>query len=126
MRRYLRLAHDAGSARKARVFVRSFLAMSDRSFSDPDSAVLVVNELVSNALMHTSSQDGPIGLSLALDGTNLHVEVRDHDPHPPRTQPIRVAYGHGRGLQVVEELAGGWNWAPVFSDGKRVWCDLDP
>lgn len=125
-----RLPNELASAGRARAAVRGFLAEQHVATPQVDAAVLVVNELVTNALVHARAGGG-IVLQVAVDGAGLHVEVEDGDPVPPLARPepgseLRLG---GRGLEIVEQVCARWGWAPAGHDrlsGKRVWCDLGP
>lgn len=80
--------------------------------------VLVVSELVSNAVRH-----GPGGVRISLDvvatSDTLHVSVTDlGGGFDPEDQ-----VGLGFGLSIVDTLAR--EWGVVTTDGYcRVWCEL--
>jgi CheY-like chemotaxis protein len=114
------LANDVESARVARAFVRETL----RSWGvdEPlDDALLVVSELVSNAIVHARSS---CELRLGLSPVIVRVEVVDGgdgtpDPLPPsRTRP------HGRGLNLIDAVASAWGVDPQTSGGKVVWAEI--
>jgi hypothetical protein len=102
----------------ARAFVQQVCA--DWQLALPDEtqlarAVLLANELVTNAVVHTHTD---IRLRLELRGDRLHVGVRDGDPWLLRlVSPDTEAEG-GRGLWLVEQLPrpGGVHHHP--SGGK--------
>jgi anti-sigma regulatory factor (Ser/Thr protein kinase) len=86
----------------------------------PDG-VLVVSELVTNAVQHGS---GPVHVRI-VDGASVRIEVtdarpverleaRDPDPDDPR----------GRGLFLVEALADAWGVADAPNGGKVVWAEF--
>jgi anti-sigma regulatory factor (Ser/Thr protein kinase) len=85
-----------------------------------DDALLVVEELVANALDHARSRFDVV-VRLA-DGV-LHVSVRDRSTGVPRVQPFDPHAARGRGLQLVETLS--WRWGcDAHADGKTVWAEL--
>ncbi|WP_165865650.1 SpoIIE family protein phosphatase [Vallicoccus soli] len=87
-----------------------------------DSALLVVSELVTNAVLHTGE---PCRLVLAReqDGRVLRIEVHDDSTrHPSPREASDDALG-GRGLAIVEALAQDWGVSPQ-GEGKAVWADL--
>jgi anti-anti-sigma regulatory factor len=88
------------------------------------SAVLVVSELVSNAVRHAGT---PLEVAVALRGEHLHLSVRDRSPSPPRparVDPDLTALSEGgRGLYLVDFCSTAWGTTPT-SDGKVVWAML--
>ncbi|GAA1090265.1 MULTISPECIES: ATP-binding protein [Kitasatospora] len=84
--------------------------------------LLVVSELLSNALLHGGS---PIELTLVRDGPSARVEVFDGGPGSPAPrEPPEAANGPGgRGLHIVDRLSTGWGVVP-HHHGKTVWADL--
>jgi anti-sigma regulatory factor (Ser/Thr protein kinase) len=117
------------SAALARDFTRAALrhwGMSDRG----DVAILIVSELVTNALRHAvlSTQwmpgEHPITLSLLRGDHDLLCVVMDPASSVPvRKTPDAAAEG-GRGLQVVESCSASWGWQPADGGGKVVWALL--
>jgi anti-sigma regulatory factor (Ser/Thr protein kinase) len=90
-----------------------------------DSAVLLVSELVTNALRHGG---GPQKLSVDIDDGGVTVSVSDSSVSPPLERDLHeTASGilpeNGRGLILVAALADDWGWAQE-SSGKRVWFRL--
>lgn len=94
-----------------------------------ETLVLVVSELVTNAVVHTGC---PAVLRLILPvgadapSAALRVEVADasHDAPAPRHAGPDADATNGRGLELVELLCERWGWYPDGS-GKRVWCEID-
>jgi anti-sigma regulatory factor (Ser/Thr protein kinase) len=82
------------------------------------SAILLVDELVANAVLHAA---GPVEVRARLDAARLHVEVADGSPQPPRLRDPDVG---GRGLRIVDALAAAWGVTPAEGDGKAVWFEL--
>ncbi|MER5428178.1 SpoIIE family protein phosphatase [Streptomyces sp. NPDC002588] len=109
------------AARQARRFTRRSL----RSWGVPqdamDTALLVVSELVTNALVHT---DGPVRLDLTLIAERLRVAVTDASPRTP-VKPAHLGWEStgGRGILLVEAMSDAWGTLPV-SGGKQVWCEV--
>ncbi|GAA1352431.1 ATP-binding protein [Streptomyces beijiangensis] len=86
-----------------------------------DVAVLLVSELVTNALRYAS---GPIGVRLVrLDQGDLLVEVSDPLPDPPRERTSGPEDEGGRGLQLVACSAQRWG-TRCGRTGKTVWFEL--
>ncbi len=96
-------------------------------WADPDqvdSAVLMVSEMVTNVLLHT---DGDALLVAEISGERgarrVRVDVSDSsDELPHRRSPGELA-SSGRGLVLLELLAGRWGVDPR-GDGKSTWFEL--
>ncbi len=86
-----------------------------------DTALLVVSELVTNALVHT---DGQVRLDLTLLNHRLRIAVSDTSPRTP-IKPTSIGWEAtgGRGILLVEAMSATWGTLPV-SGGKQVWADL--
>ena len=122
------LAPLAESARRARDFTRAALRGWGMGNLD-DMAVLVVSELVTNALRHAvlSGQwmlgEHPITLILLRRDAYLLCMISDPvSSGPVRVSPDAAAEG-GRGLQIVESCSARWGWHPTAT-GKVVWALL--
>ncbi|MGY0062452.1 SpoIIE family protein phosphatase [Streptomyces sp. LZ34] len=103
---------------------RRFTARTLRSWrvaEEADMVLLVVSELVTNALVHTQ---GPVRLDLTLAGDRLRVAVSDSSPRSP-AKPVLVDWEStgGRGLLLVEAMSSTWGSVPV-SGGKQVWSEV--
>ncbi|MCX3061705.1 SpoIIE family protein phosphatase [Streptomyces beihaiensis] len=103
---------------------RRFTARTLRSWKVAhmtDTVLLVVSELVTNALVHT---EGAVHLDLMLTGDRLRVTVRDTSSRTP-VKPVIVDWEStgGRGLLLVEAMSAAWGSTPV-SGGKQVWCEI--
>jgi two-component sensor histidine kinase len=84
-----------------------------------DDLLLVVSELVTNALRHGR---GDIGLRVTFDGERVAGTVSDDGHgfayHP--TGPDPTSHG-GRGLNLVGQLTTRWGLRPASSD---VWFEM--
>jgi anti-sigma regulatory factor (Ser/Thr protein kinase) len=89
-----------------------------------DDALLIVSELVTNAVRHG---EGDIVLGLDLRPDRVRIEVRDDgaglpvvpSEHPPTDRPA------GRGLLIVAATAADWGIERTDGDsGKTVWAEL--
>lgn len=101
---------------------------------DPDAPiaetlVLVVSELVTNAVVHTGC---PAVLRLSMPVSDaapggvfdlVRVEVADASRTAPAPRHATGDATNGRGLELVELLCDRWGWYPDGS-GKRVWCEI--
>lgn len=114
------LKADPGEVSRARRAVASHL--HQRGIATYDVAVLLVSELVTNALLHGRP---PLELVAAGDDSQLRVEVHDASAgDPPRVRESPVDVPGGRGLRLVDALASRWGWAES-GRGKFVWFELD-
>jgi PAS domain S-box-containing protein len=113
------LPPDPASVAEARQQVRGLVLEGGRP-DLVDTAVLVVSELVTNALLHAGTE---IGLAASLQDGGLHVEVSDGSPHLPSRRNYGPTSGTGRGLLMLESMADDWGVTPL-PQGKIVWFDL--
>jgi serine phosphatase RsbU (regulator of sigma subunit)/anti-sigma regulatory factor (Ser/Thr protein kinase)/PAS domain-containing protein len=116
-------AADERSVAKARAFAREMLEAWDAG-DLADSVVLLVSELVTNAVVHAGTT---ARLELRLDPQSVRVEVEDL--HPRRVLPMVVAEPteeaeEGRGLLITFSLASAWG-VDYTSASKRVWLRFD-
>ncbi|MFF4834955.1 SpoIIE family protein phosphatase [Streptomyces sp. NPDC001315] len=86
-----------------------------------DTVLLVVSELVTNALVHTQ---GPVQVDLMLRGDRVRVSVSDSSPRAP-AKPVIVNWEStgGRGLLLVEAMSEAFGTVPV-AGGKQVWSEV--
>jgi anti-sigma regulatory factor (Ser/Thr protein kinase) len=83
-----------------------------------DDAVLMVSELVTNAVVHGI---GTISLRIDINENALRVEVSDEGNAAIAPSPTLGAHG-GWGLRVVDELADDWG---VRVGSTKVWFRID-
>ncbi|MFF4255758.1 SpoIIE family protein phosphatase [Streptomyces sp. NPDC001663] len=104
-----------------RRFTRRTLRAWSVSRDDADAVLLVVSELVTNALVHT---DGQVRLDLTLLDNRLRVSVADSSPRTP-VKPTSIGWEAtgGRGILLVEAMSETWGTVPV-SGGKQVWAEI--
>lgn len=102
-----------------------------------DDAVLVVSELVTNAVAAASGEE--IRLQVSRDVAGVVIAVWDASTARPRARPVvdtardalDVTEEHwddngGRGLPIVAALAVECGHTPDPSGGKWVWARLKP
>jgi anti-sigma regulatory factor (Ser/Thr protein kinase) len=127
--RHVRLAALPSAVPWARRVLRHMLREWQlESWSDP--ALLLVSELVTNAVQASVSGVGPdpashqmVSLTLELTETSLLMKVRDASPGLPVLSEADVTGDRGRGLLLVDFLADAWGHYTA-GQGKVVWCEL--
>ncbi|NKE60989.1 ATP-binding protein [Lentzea sp. PSKA42] len=86
-----------------------------------DDAVLVVSELVENAVRHAHSKSS-LRIELRRDGLSL--AVRDDAPEPATLVPaLPLVPGH-RGMELIDKICAAWGSTPSTDGGKIVWAVL--
>lgn len=107
---------SVGSARR---FTRAALGRHDVEPHVIDTAMLLVSELATNAIVHAEST-----VRLRIDvGDEIRVEVRDEDSTPLAPETPGLDAESGRGLTILTNLASEWSWT-TRSNGKVVWFSL--
>ncbi|MEV6015180.1 MULTISPECIES: ATP-binding protein [unclassified Streptomyces] len=103
------------SPRLARHIAARWLAAHGAPASRLCNAVLIVSELVTNAVRHTHE---PCTLQLTWRGSRLDIAVADHGEKPPETSGAPGEHG-GFGLPLIEGLGGRIETVPALG-GKTV------
>ena len=128
-----RIAFIAAPAavRRARHWIAAQLARTDPA-ELIDAAVLLVSELVTNAVHASAAAAGSSGgadpgrveLAVARTRDTVRIEVSDsaHGSLPAPSDPSADDES-GRGLQVITALTRQWGCRSV-QRGKVVWCEL--
>jgi serine/threonine-protein kinase RsbW len=89
-----------------------------------ETAVLLVSELVTNAVLHTRTESRTMVLRLEAAQTVLRIEVEDADPRLPQPRrPARLDES-GFGFVLIEALARKWGLRDTAA-GKAIWAELD-
>jgi anti-sigma regulatory factor (Ser/Thr protein kinase) len=120
-----RLRAEPEAAAIARRFTRSWLSeLLPGDSAVADDALLVLTELVANAVQHTASAH--ILCRLSASGDELHVTVEDEGGTlaVPRPRFPSDDVECGRGLLLVEALASAWCVAPLEPEGRAVHATL--
>ena len=117
----LQLPHTAQSVRRARRTIAAFLDPSEVPGAVVEDVLLLVSELVTNAVVHAGS---PAVVRLDADVERIKVTVgdRDGDKRPTVREPDPTSPS-GRGVLLVDRLASRWGVEPK-SSGKLVWFEL--
>jgi anti-sigma regulatory factor (Ser/Thr protein kinase) len=107
------------SVAAARRFTRAALTRHGIDSEIIETALLLVSELATNAIVHATST---IRIRVQV-GEEIRVEVRDANDDAPVVGELGPEQESGRGLAIVATLADQWDWAPRDS-GKVVWFEL--
>ena len=114
-----RLPPQPSSVAEARRQVRMMLERSEREdLMEP--AVLLVSEIVTNALLHAGTE---ILLSGRVDARGVRIEVGDGSSHLPSRRSYAPTAGTGRGLLMIESMVDDWG-VTRHAQGKTVWFEL--
>jgi anti-sigma regulatory factor (Ser/Thr protein kinase) len=120
MARAVELLGRPASVRAARVFTGDVLAQEGVEASAIELAVLLVSELVTNAVVHAP---GGISLTVHTDAHWVRIEVEDQEPSHPIVRPATQDQLNGRGLLVVAKLATDWGTERRVTH-KIVWFEI--
>ncbi|UOX85871.1 ATP-binding protein [Amycolatopsis sp. FBCC-B4732] len=111
---------------EAATLARGFLRECTTDWGVPGltyDGLLVVGELVDNALQHTRSAPD---VRLDLRGKLLTIAVADDNPRPAVLLERPGLRDPGIGLQIVAQTARRWGSSTRWSGGKVVWATLAP
>jgi serine phosphatase RsbU (regulator of sigma subunit) len=111
---------DPRAARHAREFIAGALAGWGLGHLQ-DTTVLLVSEVVTNALRHT---DGSIEMTMLRLPGRLRFEVVDDVSAAPRHRGGGLLDEAGRGVPLLAGFSDRWGTAPR-GRGKIVWFELD-
>jgi anti-sigma regulatory factor (Ser/Thr protein kinase) len=111
----VQLPRDPGAPRRARALLRRHAEGIERERLD--TAVLLISELVTNAVLHGT---GEIRLVIDIDGGDARFAVRDEGDHRPAVRDDPGPDG-GWGLRLVGELAARWG---VHDEPTEVWFEV--
>lgn len=111
---------DPRAARTARDFIAGKLSIW--GLDDlRDTVVLLVSEVVTNALRHTH---GRVAIELVRLPGSIRVNVSDDTSMAPTQSLADLLDESGRGIPLVSALSDRWGSAPR-GEGKVVWFELD-
>ncbi|WP_328673695.1 SpoIIE family protein phosphatase [Streptomyces sp. NBC_00322] len=103
---------------------RRFTSRTLRSWQvtqEADTILLIVSELVTNALVHTQGQ---VRVDFTLAGERLRVAVSDASPRAPvKPSNLNWEATGGRGILLVQAVSAAYGSVPL-SSGKQVWADV--
>jgi len=96
-------------------------SVRDQDVDTRDTAVLLADEWVANALRHGG---GEFDLTVRRSPATVRVEVTDRSPRMPIALRADPMSERGRGLAIVSRLSSRWGSDPLPTDGKVVWFEL--
>jgi hypothetical protein len=110
------------SVSAARGFLRGVLPASPRL----DDLVLIVSELVTNAIRHTPSGQpgGSLTLTVEYGPGHARIEVRDLGTEHWRPLACDPFAEYGRGLLLVVALADGSGHDAIPGERQRTWAEV--
>jgi two-component sensor histidine kinase len=114
------LPPSAQSPLAARQFTRETLEQWQVPPQQEVALILVVNELVTNAVVHT---DGTVLLTLVLRDDAVRVVVGDDSAALPRERERDLEATAGRGLALVAAMSRRWG-VHEEEGGKTVWAEV--
>jgi len=121
MERHDRLPPEPSSASAARRFVADAIERTPLACSSVgDTAVLLVSEVVTNAVLHAGTS---IRVTVRIERSSVRVEVRDGSVALPSRRHYDEGAATGRGLELVELLATSWG-TEQERNGKVVWFEV--
>ncbi|AJT64291.1 hypothetical protein T261_2617 [Streptomyces lydicus] len=86
-----------------------------------EQAVLLVSELVGNAVRHTGARC--FGLRMLRRRGWIRIEVRDPSRGLPCLMPVHEMDTSGRGLFLVDKLSDRWG-VDLLPRGKTTWFEM--
>ncbi len=113
----MNVARSEFASIEARDALSEWLADAACTDAIKSDALIVVNELVTNAVTHARSDAVVVAI---LDDMRLRLEVHDSDPTPP--VPVEPTSAGGFGLPIIAALCDTWGWEAT-EYGKRVWTE---
>jgi anti-sigma regulatory factor (Ser/Thr protein kinase) len=114
----LDLPPTADSVPRARRFVADELRHSP---ADVDTAVLLVSELVTNAVLHARTS---VTVSVEDRRGTVRIEVYDGSPAQPHIHAYSTTSATGRGLRLLDRLARRWGVGNAPVGGKVIWFEV--
>lgn len=125
------LPSEPASVRAARSHVAEVLGAWGLPDGTPvaETIRLIVSELATNAVQHTSGQSPTFTVDLRLErDEELRIGVTDSHPRWPRRLPATGRRDNGRGMVIVrhltDECGGRFRVTPTPEGGKTVWIEL--
>ncbi|MET7689921.1 ATP-binding protein [Streptomyces sp. NPDC005483] len=108
----------AAARRLTQVIVLRHWGLTPKTAED---AVLLVSELVGNAVRHTGAR--VFGLRMRRRRGWIRIEVRDPSRGLPCLMPVQEMDLSGRGLFLVDKLSDRWG-VDLLPRGKTTWFEM--
>ncbi|MGW2251037.1 ATP-binding protein [Kitasatospora sp. NPDC001660] len=119
------LPRSRRSPAEARRRLSSLLSVVPDGGQFLEPGLLVVSELVTNAVLHGTPAGYLIHLALDVSPDRLRIEVHDaRGDREPVLSPAGLDDEAGRGLQLVKSIVHKWGCCPRRPIGKIVWCEV--
>ncbi len=117
--------HERTGVRMARHTIADRLAAAGVASEDREDAVLVISELVSNAVKHAAPlANGEITVRWEIRADVLHIEITDGGGGTrPRAGVASVTDLGGRGLDIVRTVSAQWG-VLEGEDSVTVWAEV--
>ena len=109
------------AVRDARQYVRAGL-IGNVPEERLDDVVLVVSEVVTNAVVHGAP---PGSLIISMSDDLIRIEVSDSAAAGPVREAIHHESQRGRGIGLMDTLSDRWGVTARPEDGKVVWFEVD-
>jgi anti-sigma regulatory factor (Ser/Thr protein kinase) len=118
----IRLPTDPTASARARRFLEAARCPVHNT-AVLDEALLMVSELVANAVSHGGP---PVSVKVSCNASDgMEVRVSDGSERMPEPGEPEPTSENGRGLYLVDVLSSRWGVEPT-EDGKEVWFLLRP
>ena len=88
-----------------------------------EDALLVISELVTNAVRHAGTAS-TLELQLGQTGELLRISLTDESDAEPQVRRLHPHSEDGRGMAILAALSDRWGVEPE-GHGKRVWWEVD-
>ena len=116
----LRMLPDPTAPANTRRWLRDMLTDSGLARELLDDTLLVVDELVMNAVVHAAT---PISVTLEYSVNACRCSVSDRCATGPLPRVVERADGSGRGLRLVNAIASTWGVERSHT-GTTVWAEI--
>jgi serine/threonine-protein kinase RsbW len=119
----LELRAEPLASSEARRATRSVLEEWQVPDAVVEDALLVVSELVTNAVRH-AGESSTIELEIGQSGSLLRVALSDASTASPSPRSASHVAEGGRGMAILAALSDRWGIEP-HGGGKQVWWEVD-